>query len=92
MAPDQRRPLKNANSPARPERAPGCGRDMPREQWQDDAWLPEPPDDAELIEQLEARRVSVVERCRGKPFTALAPDPLCMKAARRLRQLTGGRG
>lgn len=76
--------------PPAPERAPGGGRDMPREDWLPKAWLDKPHDDAGLIEQLEARRVSVVERYRGKPCTALAPDPLCMKAARRIRQLTGG--
>ena len=84
--------MSDQESPPAPSAHPGCGRDMKREDWQDAAWLDEPRDDAGLIEQLEARRVSVVERRRGKPFTALAPDPLCMKAARRIRQLTGGRG
>ena len=45
--------MSDQESPPAPSAHPGCGRDMKREDWQDAAWLDEPSNDAELIEQLE---------------------------------------
>lgn len=78
--------------PPAPERAPGGGWDMPKAQWQHDAWLPKSePDPAAMIEetldtiqQLEARYVPVVDNSGGEPRTALGPDPLDVTAARLL--------
>lgn len=81
------------NGPARPERAPGCGRDMPAKHWQDDAWLPEPqPDPAEMqettrntIDQLLERPAhSVVRIVGGRPGNVLETDALLVTSARLL--------
>ena len=81
------------NDPARPERGPGRGRDMPAKLWQDDAWLPDPAD-AEFrdvvqntIDELLERRTSVVDTSCGKPMNVVDVDPLCVAAARLLEKL-----
>lgn len=79
--------------PPVPERAPGAGRDMAYEDWQHDAWLPEPPDKEfrklvqETIDELLERHTSVVDTSSGKPMTTLDVDPLCIAAARLLEKL-----
>lgn len=90
--------------PPAPERAPGGGRDMPKKDWQHDAWLPADPVDKEwhkldhaellaLADRLEQHTTSLTHDAgEGRYYTYAAKDPDCQAAAKWLRYFAGRMG